>query len=192
MAYLPSSCNPITSNRITSISKVPTLSVDPLTYPVTLEEAKKWIKMDLIEDDDDVIQQIIFEAVDWLEEYCGISVVENTVTSTVTIHNRQYLPYPPVKAVTNVYVNNTTEITDWTGNPNFTGLPGETMIQGYGTYKVVAKCGYDVLPAKLKGALLAYIAFAYEHRGDNLDENDTNFAPVARAKAQSYIQAIAY
>ncbi len=183
MAYQYQTC--ISSNRILSATPTPT---DPVTMPITLDQAKEYLKMTGIDDDNTVIERIISESVDWVQEYCGISVVENEVVTAVKIHNRIQLPYGPVKSIEKV--NGVAAST--TSCYKLFPATGDVRIEGVGEYTIEYTAGYDPIPAKLLGAMYAYIAFAYEHRGDHLDENDDSFAPEARSKANAYVQTIIF
>ena len=176
MAFLPPSCA-IRSNKILDARRVATVTA---VAPLTLEDAKTYLRMTGIDDDNVVIQNLIDEAVDWIQEYCGISLVESDVTTTIEIHNRQELPYGPVKTITAV------------DGLTLSETEGFITAYGYGRFTQTYVAGYEVVPPALKGALLSYVAYTYEHRGDDLDETDTKFAAKAKSKAFPYIQNFGY
>lgn len=156
--------------------------------PITLDQAKAYLKMTGIDDDNAIIEQFISEAVDWVQEYCGVSIIENDVVAVVEIHNRISLPYGPVKEVSKV--NGAVPVT--TGCYELFPATGDVRIHGNGRFTIEYTAGYDPIPPKLLGAMYAYIAFVYEHRGDDLDENGSDFAPEARKKANAYVQTIVF
>ena len=64
-------------------------SVAPTAEPLTLSEAKKWLRMDEISDDDEVINDLITEARLWVERVTGRQLV--TATWVMTLDG---FPYP--------------------------------------------------------------------------------------------------
>lgn len=183
MAYHVNGC--IRSNKVLQADRVTT---DPLALPITLEDVKTELKMTGIDDDNGVIERLMYEAVDWIQEYCGISLVDSTVTATIEIHNRQLLPYGPVKSITTI-----DGVAYSASNAcQFIGTTGDVRMVGYGRFTVVYNAGYVNIPPSLIGALYAYIAYVYEHRGDDLDETNTEFAAKAKRKAFPYIQTFGF
>lgn len=157
--------------------------------PITLDQAKAYLKMTGIDDDDPIIEQLISEAVDWLETYCDISAVPQTVTAELQVKNKIYLPCGPVVSITTVTPS------EDAGTHTVMSIPGDGAIKGCGIYTVVYEAGYPdgQLPAALKGALYSYIAYCYEHRGDNaLNENAPEFAAQAKQKAFPFIKSISF
>jgi hypothetical protein len=177
MGY-PHQC--IRSNRSIDVQRVRTSNL-PEDLPVSLQTAKEWLKMAGIDDDDALIQELISEAVDWLEEYCGLSIVPQTITAYLIVKNRIELPYGPVNTITSV---NDAAYDPLTSTCNlFNPSTGFVNISGYGTYTVEYEAGYTVVPPALIGAIKAYVAYAYEHRGDDFDETSTEFVSTAAHKA---------
>lgn len=169
----------IISNRVLSVEKSE-ISADPI---VTLDQAKSWLKMDGITEDDLVIQGIIDAAIDWAERSAGISIRMCTVIAVVEIHNRIELPYGPVNLIQSV---NDKSMSDLPVNQFIGPAYPWPRLQGNGVYVAVYNAGYVSIPPNLFLALKSYIAFCYEHRGDNYDEKDTDFAPVARQQLSKF------
>lgn len=185
MSYQNHGC--IRTNKVIDVQKE-RVGTGLESYPITLAQAKAWLKMTDIDDDDDIIQRLIEEGTDWLEELCGISITETAVTSYLQVHNRVELPYGPVMAITAVNdipydpaVNNCVYPT--TGFAN---------LSGHGTYKVEYDAGYTSPPTALIGALYGYIAYAYENRGDDFDMSSDKFASVALNKALPFTRNYAF
>lgn len=165
--------------------------IDPVLEPITLDEAKKWLKMELISDDDDLIEELIVESRMWVERYCAISMVPKSVKCIVNLHcnGSVELPYGPIDKDSIV-------VTDINSNEITCGfrLLGDTGtfidIQGHGIFNIsYSSIAHSV--ATLRGAIKAYIAYAYEHRGDALsDEADKEFAKDAKRKAYPFMRQI--
>jgi hypothetical protein len=178
---------PIPANFADYIS---TTDITPVTEPVTLEMAKKWLRMENIDDDNDLIEELIIEARMWVERFCALSMVPKNIKCTINLHHGSVeLPYGPVDT-------DTVEVRDTFGNIITTGftLTGETGtfagISGYGIFSL-SYTSMQALQSPLLGAIRSYIAYAYEHRGDMLsDENDLEFAKEAKQKAKPFMRQI--
>lgn len=133
---------------------------DPTTEPVTLNEAKDWIKIDWV-DDDAVVNRLITSCREAIENYTNCSLVEKTVTCTVNLCDYFELPYGPVKGNPTVTQGENT-ITD------YSKVEGQFMkVCGLrGIHKFVYNVGYENVPARLKEAILNEIAYRYQNRGD--------------------------
>lgn len=172
-------CN-IISNNVLFVNRDESVT----TEPVTLEQAKGWLKMESISDDNDIISALITNARDWIERYCGITLVQRDLSATVEIKNRIELPLGPVDKSTIV-------VTDSKGNPvdspALTGSGiGFILMTGYGQFTIDYTAGYESIPPALILAMKQYITYAYEHRGDGLSEDRKDYAYEARRTAFPY------
>lgn len=173
------SCN-IVSNNILSINREETVT----TEPVTLEQAKAWLKMEAIDDDNDIITTLITEARDWVEKYCGITLVQREVSATLEIKNRMELPLGPVDKATIVVTNYNGDTVD---SPVLTGNGVSfILLNGHGQFNVEYTAGYEIIPPALILAMRQYITYAYEHRGDGLSEDRKEYAYESRRTAFPY------
>lgn len=158
------------------------LTATGLTEPVTLDEAKNWLKV-RVTDDDVVITALITAAREYCEGYTNLSFAPRTVTAILKNQLGDIrLPYGPVNAITIMYDYNGDEIT--TDNYTLNGVLGNRIC--YPTYdyiKVIYTAGYSVLPKQLKTALLMQIAWLYVHRGD---EEGDKISPDAKAILNPY------
>lgn len=136
-------------------------SAESATEPVTLAEAKKFMHIGFIEDDDH-ITELIKAAREWVEKLTGVSLIARTITCTIQVVHSLELPYGPVtstrdgflEANTDIAADNLTE-----GQfPRVTGLNGR--------YKVSYTAGYNPVPKLLKMAVLNKIISMYENRGE--------------------------
>jgi uncharacterized phiE125 gp8 family phage protein len=131
--------------------------------PVTLADAKAWLKVD-IADDDLLITELITTARRDCETYLCTSLIPRTITAYLQIGLGEIrLPYGPVDVITTV--------TDLDGNVI-------DYITKYETFKALdpvteVKAVYTTLGqgAKFKTAVMKQLAFLYEHRGDETELN---------------------
>lgn len=140
------------------------------TEPVTLAEAKAWIKVaDSYSDDNTIITALITAARQILEEYLSISIASKTYTVVLkNLLGDMELPYGPITSITSV--------TDWDGdaltlNTDYI-LSGEDFkrLDTKTDYiKFVYVAGYSTVPEALKLAIKMQVGYMYEHRGDELD-----------------------
>lgn len=158
------------------------ISTQPTHEPVTLDEAKRFIRQD--EDyDDDYVRMLITAARNRVESDSARALVNRTYQYKLDdLSGEIELPYPPLVSITSVtYVNQSDAtitvassvyeaITDTTpgrvieadGQSWPTGLRGHTedvivtYIAGYGTS--------DDVPEEFRVAVLMYIAQGYEQR----------------------------
>jgi hypothetical protein len=180
-------------NCLTNNATAKVTPEEPVTEPVTLSQAKAWLKMESISDDDEIIEGLITEARQWLERYCGVCLVNSNIEAIISVKNRQQLPYGPIPDLSAIVIMDmdNTVITD--NCVSVVGIDGGfPVLTGSGQYRLTYESGYEEVPAALIGAIKSYILFAYEHRGDDLDENSNNFAPKARQKAFPYRQNIGF
>ena len=135
------------------------LIVPPTSEPITLDEAKTYLKIDVF-DDDVLITSLITVARQMLENYLGISFL--TQQWRYTIDNPKeyvYLPRPPIQSVQFVSVKGVTLTTTFeedSGRVKFDPIPESATID-YTT-------GYTTLPEALKNAVLRLTAYLYENR----------------------------
>jgi hypothetical protein len=183
MDYRTSACP--RSNKAIDIQRVK-IDPSPFGWPVTLEQVKAYLKMDGISDDDDIISQMIEGGIDWIEEYCSVSMVAQSVTAYLEVKNRIELPFGPVTSIQSI-----NDVTDFNADCLFPAT-GFVNLSGHGRYKVEYTTGYAPIPALLIEALYAYVAYAYEHRGDNYEENNADFASEAAHKAFPFIRDICF
>lgn len=152
-----------------------TVSVAPSTYPITLEEAKNYLRVDY-SGDDTLINTIIKVATEHAEKYCNRSISQKTVVfSYRNFMQRLILPYPPYRSITEVKTKFEGEETVLTVNTDFyiEGI-SDKLINFKKYYEnteviITADVGYSVVPETLKGAILKIIAKLYEYRQDYIE-----------------------
>lgn len=144
--------------------------------PVTLGDAKAWLKIDVPDDDILLSETLIPAARQSCENFLNMSLINRKITAFLQIGLEEMpLPYGPVKDVESV--------SDMNGNP-ITGyvLNYETFkaIDPAREIKIVYNAGFNsALPKVFKLAILNQLAYDYEHRGDEA-ETKTIALPVKR------------
>lgn len=173
------------SNKVIDVQRE-RLDATQSGWPVTLDQVKLYLKMDGIVDDDTVISQMIDEGIDWIENFCSISMVPQIVTASLEIKNRIELPFGPIVSVDSINEDVVIDATHLFPTTGFVNL------SGYGRYTVVYTAGYTIVPPALIGALYGYVSYAYEHRGDAFDESSSEFAAICTHKAFPFIRDICF
>ena len=121
------------------------------TEPVTLAEAKEYLRV-FHDTEDNVITQMITNARKVLEMSTSLSLVEQTIEIHTVIHDVFTLPYGPVSSVTSATIDDVAidEIDEETG-----------IIEGTGVLDAV----YEAGPYECEFAMLELVAFNYWSRG---------------------------
>lgn len=140
--------------------------------PVSLTDAKNWLRITNYTSDDVLIKDLINSARIHIEKLTGLSLV-----------NRQYrvdfqctgvvpevwmidLPYGPLLCVDELKIKtgiNTYETL--TKNVEYEVIGGKIWIYSQGFYKVTYQAGYGVVPEDLVTDILTLVAWSYENRG---------------------------
>lgn len=146
----------------------------PGAEPVTLEQAKDWLKVE-VDDDDAIIESLITAARLVCEGYVALSFVTRTVTAVLNngLGNIR-LPYGPVNEITSA-----TDISGGAiGSYTITGIANKRLLEPKTNYiQLVYSAGYVGLPKHFKTAILTQLTRMYQHRGD---DSITDIAPDAK------------
>lgn len=140
-----------------NIINLDVVDAEELTEPVTLTEAKNWLKIDWV-DQDAEITRLITSCREAVEQYTNCSLASKSVKCTVELCGDDFeLPYGPVKEFTieedNLIDGQFKKVTGLTGKHTF-------------DYTV----GYSPCPPRLKEAILNEIAYRNQNRGDQSKE----------------------
>lgn len=150
--------------------------------PVTVEEIKNYLRLEGFtpnddspgEDfnyDDELIQELITEARRWVEVYTGTYLVPRILTVWL-LNQAGYieLPGPVTGAIVITKENSDVVAAD---DYKFIGTDFPKLVtQFHERLQLDYPAGYTVetIPKGLKGAIKAYVAYAYEHRGEEIDD----------------------
>lgn len=156
-------------NAIMTPVKVITEATD---MPVTLAEAKNWLKMESINDDDDLIMSLIKSAVTLLQKTWSISFQTRTL-SVYLQHNPMFpirIPYGPISSVSSVeYKSCDCQNLPFSAADPTTYTITDDLLKGQPGYYIVQYiAGFDVTPDVYKTPILQQVAWMYENRGDQI------------------------
>lgn len=170
--------------------------------PVTLQQAKDYLRLTGFSPDDSgeqdfdfddtLINSMIQEAREWVEKYTGQYIVPRSL-SVVLLNQAggMRLPGPVIgsvvytnleaEAITTLRVVGTTFpklLSDWVG----WGESPRTNDYNYSADYITAayEVGYEVIPKWVKNAILAYVAWAFENRGDEQTGSPERAAAICR------------
>lgn len=153
---------------------------DAVTYPVTLTEAKNFLRVDYT-NDDDLITDIIKAATEKAEKYMNRSVTQKDVIMSYTsFSNRIQLPYPPYLSIDSVTVKYRGEDTVLVEDSDFFLYGVRDLTIEFDKYyrdyqlQINASVGYTTVPTAIKQGILKLIARMYEYRNDFMEGVSVN------------------
>jgi len=130
-----------------------------LTEPITLSEAKLFLRTSGTTDDD-LITELISSARQACERYACMSFVPRTITADINNSlGGIALPYGPIIAVTSVKDDQDLDV-------NYKYLRGYLIEPFLESLQVVYAAGYSLLPKEFKTAILRQVAYLWRNRGD--------------------------
>lgn len=156
----------------------------PESYPVTVEEAKAYCRVDF-DNEDQLFQRLIASATDYAEKYTGISFITRTVEAYLDSSICTELPYGPHQSIVSVFnVNSDNTLGDEVpvGSYVVSGFDYLSVCSAYNRFKLsqysrlfkvrvtyVAGFGDAALvPEAIKTAILKEVAELYENRENTL------------------------
>jgi uncharacterized phiE125 gp8 family phage protein len=149
-----------------------TIISEEVTNPVTLAEAKNYLRVDFSEDDD-LIESLITSARVRLEQYAGIAMTERTLQVVAYVDELIELPYAPITNILSVEyfsANTWVEIEDGAYEVIGTTVRKVFTINYPGMeYRFTYNCGYDCVPSTLKTATLKLVSDLYEYRESSVE-----------------------
>jgi hypothetical protein len=153
-----SSCNP---PAYSGVIGTPVFSAEDTSEPVTLLEAKQYLRIDASEVAFDAeVTELISAARQDIEAYLNRSLIDRTVIATLNIAGTAILPYGPVKEITAVEDIDGNAVADYQ-------LKGDVLkASGYDQLTLNYAAGYAALPATFKLGIKKLVAFDYQHKGD--------------------------
>ena len=137
------------------------------TEPITLAEAKAWIKVDTaITADDILITELIKAARMQVEGFLGISLIQRTVTAIINNSAGDIeLPYGPLVSFTSLTDEDGTAIA--ADDYELRGIGFKYLHEPlYDYMTAVYTTGYTALPENFKTAVKEQVAWLYDNRGE--------------------------
>ncbi|WP_343692768.1 head-tail connector protein [Chitinophaga sp.] len=151
-----------------------TVLTDVASEPVTLQEAKDFLKVSY-SDDDDIITGMITAARQLLEKQLNISFAPKSLQATFSLGDcsEYVIPYGPVTEVTEVKFRY-----EWDDTMNITTtkytVEGQTFRGQEGYYTIKYDAGYANCPDAIRQGILKQVAWMYENRGDSTGAGQVN------------------
>lgn len=152
------------------INSVQTLS-ESLSEPVSLTDAKAWIRVQY-DTDDDLIADLISSARKHLEMLCSRSFVNKlmrvNIELTGTVPNVWIvdLPYGPTLCIDEVKIKDGfNTYTILVKNEDYEVVGNKLWLYTAGYYTITYQAGYSSIPSDLQNDLLTLVAWMYENRG---------------------------
>ncbi len=149
-----------------------TIISEEVTNPITLAEAKNYLRVDFSEDDA-LIEALITSARVRLEQYAGIAMTERTLQVVAYVDELIELPYAPISNILSVeYFSANTWIEIEDGAYEVIGTTiRKVFTRDYPgmEYRFTYNCGYDCVPSTLKTATLKLVSDLYEYRESSVE-----------------------
>jgi uncharacterized phiE125 gp8 family phage protein len=140
-----------------------------IVEPITLTETKDFCKID-IGTDDALITELITSAREMCEDYTGIGFVVHNITANIDNPNGGiYLPYGPIVEITSVTNANDDELDIDDGYTISGSMFKRLLTPKESNLTVVYEAGYEVLPNRLKTALLNTVYYLYDNRAQSIN-----------------------
>lgn len=169
-------------NLVHTVKDITDQSGDP-TEPVTVAEAKSYMRLEGLQDvdeslstefaeDDDLIERLIVSARKKLEKLYSISLVPKTLRAVLTNGAGDIeIPQGPVVSITSLTDKSGTAITDYTlsGYPELEEDYNDFLQLECPRYEkliLVYEAGYQDVPEGLKDEILRMVCYWYENRAD--------------------------
>lgn len=152
-----------------------TVLADAVVEPVSLTDAKKWMRIDYSEDDV-LIQNLVESARKHIEKLTGLSLVNKQIRANIELCGNVPnvwmvdLPYGPLVCVDSVkYKTGINSYDTLTKNDDFEVIGGKLWMYTQGYYTITYQAGFGTLPDDLANDILTLTAWMYENRGKKMN-----------------------
>ena len=154
-----------------------TTTVEPVSEPITLAQAKNYLKVDF-DDDNDLITSLIASARVRLEKYAGVAMSARTLQVVAYVDEFIELPYAPLNNITKVeYWDNGTWVEMSVGDYYVLGTTYKKIYMVANNrmeYRFTYTCGYTTIPQPMITALYKLIADLYDYRESSVEDSKPN------------------
>lgn len=149
-----------------------TIVSDGVVEPVSLTDAKNWLRITNYTSDDVLINDLINSARLHIERLTGLSLVNRKYRVELECSGISQaswildLPYSPLICVDEVKLK--TGINSYqtlTKNVDYEVIGGKLWLYAPGNYRVTYQSGYSVVPEDLVTDILTLVAWSYQNRG---------------------------
>jgi len=158
------------------------------TEPITLAEAKTWLKVDY-SDEDAMITKLITSVRHQAELFTGLSLVARTIEYfNEEIADEIVLPYPDHASITEVKINDVVSTSyKKTGLTQFIIYPESTYLSGENQQGIYIKyVTSGTIPEGIDTELLKIIDEKYRNRGNTFEGSITELNENAYANLAKY------
>lgn len=145
---------------------------DLVTEPVSLADAKKWMRVEY-DSDDTLITALIKSTRTLLESYTGLSFGTKTIETVIDITKEIQVPYSPLQTMTSVYRRENNAWVLCVVDLDYYIINNTIQVELPALYKLTYTAGYTTLPEPLKTDIKVMTAWQYENRGIKFDEVGT-------------------
>lgn len=158
-----------------------TILADAVVEPVSLTDAKNWLRITNYDTDDVLIGDLLSAARVHIEKLTGCSLVNKQVRINVELTPQSQgfwiidVPYGPLGCVDEVKVKtgmNTYDVL--TKNDEYEVIGGKIWLYSPGIYVIKYQCGFSTLPEDLATDILTLTAWSYENRGKKMNNDPSN------------------
>jgi uncharacterized phiE125 gp8 family phage protein len=158
-----------------------TILADAVVEPVSLTDAKNWMRITNYDTDDVMIVDLLSAARVHIEKLTGCSLVNKSVRINVELTPQSQgfwildVPYGPLGCVDEVKMKtgmNTYEVL--TKNTDFEVIGGKIWLYTAGVYVIKYQCGFSTIPEDLATDILTLTAWSYENRGKKMNNDPRN------------------
>lgn len=154
-----------------------TTIVEPVSEPITLSEAKNYLKVDF-DDDNDLITSLITSARVRLEKYAGVAMTARTLQAVAYVDEFIELPYAPINTITKVeYWDNQEWVEISLGQYNILGTTYKKVYMSafsHMEFRFTYTCGYATTPSVMKTAMFKILADLYDYRESSVEDSKPN------------------
>jgi uncharacterized phiE125 gp8 family phage protein len=154
-----------------------TTTAEPVSEPITLSEAKNYLKVDF-DDDNDLISSLITSARVRLEKYAGVAMSTRTLQVVAYVDEFIELPYAPINTISKVeYWNNESWVEITVGQYNVLGTTYKKLYMtafSHMEFRFTYTCGYTTTPPVMKTALYKILADLYDYRESSVEDSKPN------------------
>lgn len=147
--------------------------------PVTLEEAKAWLKIEDFTTDDTLVETLIKSSRILLEGYTGTSFGTKELEVIIDITQKIDVPYAPLQTMTKVERRENEGWVDCVENTDFWIIGDTIKVNLPAMYRLTYVAGFEELPENLKTDIKVMVAWQFENRGikftDTIDATNYPF-----------------
>jgi len=158
-----------------------TILADAVVEPVSLTDAKNWLRITNYDTDDVLIGDLLNGARVHIEKLTGCSLVNKSVRINVELTPQSQgfwiidVPYGPLGCVDEVKIKtgmNTYDVL--TKNEEYEIIGGKIWLYSPGIYVIKYQSGYNSIPEDLATDILTLTAWSYENRGKKMNNDPRN------------------